>query len=436
MSRIGWLAPFFIIIYVSVAHHSSEVIAENIKWSRHEFLKTSDGNRYFESGRTHLKQKQFAEAVEDFTHAINNGIHTTDVFIYRGDAYFKLEQYKEAIADFTEALKRDSTNPVVYMLRGFSYYYIKRYQDSINDMTKAISINPRVGLFYTARSGNYLAIGEANQALEDLNKAIILGEKSASVFHDRGLAFNLLGRYEEAVGSFSEALKVEASHYGSLINRGFLYLCLGNPEKAIDDGSIVLEINPRDLQAYRQRAAAYSAIKDFKRALNDLDRLIELGAQDAWTYLAYADVYFHMGEIGRAEEANKKALSLNDEKTLVETYFQKGLFLLTRGMTEEAGKAYEKGIALSQSALSLYRLDEAIKNIRDTQFASEQVEDSAERIIHQLEQALTKAGGRANSMPNKCDSLRDLGSRQGDEKNPFSQKKKTETPHSSKGSNL
>lgn len=107
----------------------------------------------------------------------------------RGDAYNENHQYAEAVADFTKALEMKFDYPDAYYNRGLAYYFIGKKQEeqrnnaealryyrlAIIDNSKAIQYKPNLSRAYFNRSGNYFTIHRYDSALTDAMKAKELG---------------------------------------------------------------------------------------------------------------------------------------------------------------------------------------------------------------------------------------------------------------------
>lgn len=97
----------------------------------------------------------------------------TEAYIIRGDAYFANKDYIEAITDYTTAIKQQPNNADLYYKRGLVYNYIGDYYPSAtNDFEKAIMLNDKQAIFYAEYSYALYASNSGSKADESLSKAI------------------------------------------------------------------------------------------------------------------------------------------------------------------------------------------------------------------------------------------------------------------------
>jgi len=102
----------------------------------------------YNRGTRNAKNGNLAQAIEDFTKAIE--IKPNDIMAYnnRGSAYAQQGDYIQAISDFTKAIGINPNDPVAYHNRGVAYFGLKQYDRAWGDvnMVKEIgaTVNPEI----------------------------------------------------------------------------------------------------------------------------------------------------------------------------------------------------------------------------------------------------------------------------------------------------
>jgi len=117
----------------------------------------------FTSGLKHLSAKNYKQAIEDFTSAINLNSSKTIYYIARGQTYRQMDVngfLDLAIADFNKCLQIDpnGNNGEAFAQRGLAYLNKRRVGLAMGDFETAIAHNPSNASFHA-----YLAIGCAAQ---------------------------------------------------------------------------------------------------------------------------------------------------------------------------------------------------------------------------------------------------------------------------------
>lgn len=371
----------------------------------------SDWKESYKKGLRYKEKKQYEKAIEEFNKALTIVPGFWVILIQLGEVHRELKQFEKAISYFTEAIKKNPDPPLdytAYQLRSVSYASIQKYKEAMEDITKAIELDPKESTGYYKRGQYYLvAFDQPEKALKDFDTAITFGERSAEVYHYRGAALFKLGRFQEAVESYSLVLKIDPSHYSGLLNRGSTYYCLEEYDKALNDQNTVLRLYPEDVEARLSRASIYIAKEEFSSALSDLLFAIDHGRKDAWIYLNLADVYYHLGELEKAIQANNRAIALDNNTFLQPNlYFKKGFFLLIEGSIEDATKAYEQGIKLAVEKHNLQSVELAGRDINGASFSKEEAKTVASKITSQLKEIGRKIAPTAVTNLGQCHKSR------------------------------
>jgi len=98
----------------------------------------------------------------------------------RGEKHFNERNFDEAIADFTEAIQLEPDDPSAYFGRGLSYMNKEEFDLSIADFTEAIQLEPDDSSAYFWRSFSYRNKEESNLAIADLEMAVRLDPEQES----------------------------------------------------------------------------------------------------------------------------------------------------------------------------------------------------------------------------------------------------------------
>jgi tetratricopeptide (TPR) repeat protein len=135
------------------------------------------------AGMSLLKEKQYGEAVEHLTRAL------------------ELSRTKD---EFVEATSREAE---VYDARGRAYLKMGFPDTAAADFNAAVELSPRFVDAVQHRARAYLELGDTYKAVRDATDAIRLKPHNAEAYHIRGLAYNDRLQYDRAVVDLEQATK-------------------------------------------------------------------------------------------------------------------------------------------------------------------------------------------------------------------------------------
>ena len=221
-----------------------------------------------------LQQGNTAEAVREYSSAIEHNSRSTDARIKRAGAYLRLKQYDPALLDVDEAIKLDPSNPEYYLTRATVDVAASHLDQALSDIASAVARKPDHAGAYSMRAGIQIERGEFDEAIASAEQAIRFQPHHAGAFNNRGLAHLRKGEMQAAIADFSQALEFVPQHADALTNRGVAYQSLGQLDKALADWTQVLRADPRAVDARYNRACYYIKSGQMDPGISDLTALI------------------------------------------------------------------------------------------------------------------------------------------------------------------
>lgn len=101
------------------------------------------GSAYYNRGVLRAQFANYQRAVNDYTEAIRLGANLAEAFFSRGLAHDHLGNYREAIEDFTSAIQEKQNFSNAFFFRGLSYKALKDWCNALHDFVR--SENPFAG---------------------------------------------------------------------------------------------------------------------------------------------------------------------------------------------------------------------------------------------------------------------------------------------------
>lgn len=248
---------------------------------------------YSDRGAQAYKNKQYAEAIQLFTQAINLSPNSHSGWFNRAQSYFFSGNYDLAIADYSQTLRLNPNHLDALFQRGLAYNK-KGFNDAaIADYSRRLQLTPNDAQVWYNRGIAYADKNNLDAALTDYNQALQLNPNYAKAFLNRVSVYHRKKQYELALTDVNAALKLDPNYAEAWANRGVCYSLMNQLDLAMADLNQSLKLDPNYAKAYLSRAIVYSKKKQNDLAIADLNQAIKLDPKfvDAYTFRGsiYAD---------------------------------------------------------------------------------------------------------------------------------------------------
>lgn len=192
---------------------------------------SNDYKRYYDEGKKHYENKEYDEAIECFTKAIE--LKQDDALAYwcRGLAYGKKREYDKAITDYSKAIDLKPDDAALYYNRGIAYKNKKEYHKAIAEYDKAIELRPDYASAYNNRGIVYKNKQENDKAIADYNKAIEIKPDYALAYLNKAYLLKVGTDYEQAKSCFERAKEL----YSSIENEKYRLKKIEDNIKELDE---------------------------------------------------------------------------------------------------------------------------------------------------------------------------------------------------------
>jgi tetratricopeptide (TPR) repeat protein len=164
----------------------------------------------------------------------------------RGLANMALKNYPNAVQDFTHAMELDKTNAGYVDNRQGAFFALGQFNRALEDANHAMRLAPSHAFVYHSRDLIYDAMTLYDDAIHDLTTAISLDHNWIDLFVDRGKVFAKEGRFDAAISDFNRAINRNDNPTWAIRERGLTFKRMGDMEKARSDLELVLRTEPDD----------------------------------------------------------------------------------------------------------------------------------------------------------------------------------------------
>jgi len=163
-----------------------------------------------------VKKQQFAEAIADYSAALDKVPNYTWAFRGRGQAYLSQGNAKLALADLNEALRAKPDDFNLTHLRGRANSQAQNYDAAIVDFTQTLNSKAAANLLpseraiiLSQRGFARLKLGRTADAKADVDEALRIAPKSAFSLAVSGLIEEELGHKADAASLYARAIALE-----------------------------------------------------------------------------------------------------------------------------------------------------------------------------------------------------------------------------------
>ncbi|XP_066132819.1 tetratricopeptide repeat protein 6-like [Saccopteryx bilineata] len=296
------------------------------------------------------RNKEFEEAVDFFTWALNINPCFVDAYVGRGNSYMEYghdEGNKQAQKDFLRALHFNPTYTKARISLGYNLQAQEKFQKAWTHFTIAIEVDPKNYLAYEGRAVVCLQMGNNFAAIQDINNAIKINT-TAEFLTNRGVIHEFMGQQQNAMKDYQTAISLNPTYSLPYFNAGNIYLHHRQFSQASDYFSKALKFDPENQCATMNRAITNTMLKRYKEAEEDFASVIESCPYWAVVYFNRAQFYCCLKQYELAEEDLSKALSLKLNNALV--YNLRAEVRGKIGVIEEAMSDYNHALDLQEHA--------------------------------------------------------------------------------------
>lgn len=218
-------------------------------------------------------------------------------YVKRGLACLEEKEWQEAITDYTRALALEPDNPVAFAGRGFARQQQGDLTGAIADFSRAVELGlshpigdrlrPMLRQAYFQRGRARAAQGDVVGAIADYDRAIELDPNHAAAFNNRGIAHTDQGNLAEAMADYNRAIALDPSLGEAYANRGLARADKGDLAGAVEDHDRAIRLLPIGTSragAYFNRALARTKQGNLRGAIADYNRAVELDPSFAEAY--------------------------------------------------------------------------------------------------------------------------------------------------------
>ena len=187
---------------------------------------------YLNRANAWYENKAYFNATADVETVLRALPDTIPALVLRGLILARQREYPEAIEWFSRAIEKDSLNPEYMVNRGTLYYYMRRYEPSREDLNKALQLRPDNAEALNALAMVYSETGDQASAYRLINQALEVSPRHPHYLNNRGYIHLQSGKTDLADADITASMVIDPDNPWVYRNRGISYLRHGDPVSA------------------------------------------------------------------------------------------------------------------------------------------------------------------------------------------------------------
>jgi tetratricopeptide (TPR) repeat protein len=239
---------------------------------------------YFVRGYLRQINHGLADAIVDYTQAIQQKPNLAVALNNRGVIYAMLEQPARALTDLNQAIQSQPELPQPWLNRGL----ITSSTDpmaALADFTMALNLNPIYHQALLSRGDAYVHLGNYEQALLNFSPAIQVAQDDPIGYVKRGRVEAALTHYREAIADFQQALVLDRTNSDASLNLGLAYLNQSSYDAALQQfqytATLAQTSQRPDVEAYSLYCMGLTYVRKgmYQEALDHYQQSLALAQQ-------------------------------------------------------------------------------------------------------------------------------------------------------------
>jgi tetratricopeptide (TPR) repeat protein len=317
-----------------------------------------NGRKFFKTGEEFIENQKYADAIAQFTKAIEAEPSNADYYYARGSAFQLLLRYDESVSDFEKALVFNPKDVNVLIDLGTVYNKTGNFEAALRLLDRASHLDKRNQLLYTEKVKTLTGLERYDQALKVADTAILIKDNALNHYL-KGQVFvklnnDLLGQRE-----LEKAVAKDKKMPEPRLALAELFLRNNKLQEALEQCNTVISYDDRNTDAYLARSKVYMHNLNFPDAINDLSKNILIDPGKTEFYKDRGDCYQKFNQHNNAISDYTKYISLKPDDP--DAFFARAKSFEEILDIEKAMEDYNRIIQLSEFNI------QARKMLRDAQ---------------------------------------------------------------------
>jgi len=254
-------------------------------------------------------------------------------------------EYNQAVEDFTNALKVDPEMATGYMNRGYVYNDMRLATKAEHDFRKALELKPDYGEAHLGLAFSLLQLRQSQAALNEAQLASKLLPESDSLHLAKAEAYRQRAMLTNAEEEYRAALKFNSKDIQTYLALADTQYHLRQYQPSADTLTQALSVSD-DPMIHAQLARSYARLQQEDQAMHSIEAAERTGGRDYRVLLVTADALQIMGRRDQAMTRYSRALETSDDRLKVRLAL--GRLFAAEGKQVDAQQQVALGLAEAQ----------------------------------------------------------------------------------------
>ena len=227
-----------------------------------------------------LRNKQYGEATQELTAALQNGGGTETGFVM-AEVLRGQEQWSNAEAILREVQRQAPDFPEAHTKLSYILYRINDGEGALSEARIALADNPNNAEAHKNAGLALQILNRFNASEVEYSEALRLKPDYEPVRLDLGLLFANQSKHDQAIVEYKKAIALNATDWAAHYNLGVTYANKGDFDSAIPEYREAIRLNPADFQSRQNLGYAFLNRRMYPEAIKELRALTAMAPDSA-----------------------------------------------------------------------------------------------------------------------------------------------------------
>lgn len=227
-------------------------------------------------------------------------IGDSDFYMTKGSLLSQLQHYREAIEEFTHALNQNHDLTEVYSNIAFEYENLEQYDKALEYLSNVLELDPESDQTLSEIGLCYEMAERSEEAITFFNKFIDDYPYSKGAWFNLAISYNSLGENEKAINAYEYVLAIDEHYASAWFNIANIYFSMGNFDQAILHYKETITKEDPDVVSFYFLAEAYEQSENLEDALFYYKKAVAINASFIEAYIGMARTYYKFGDLESA----------------------------------------------------------------------------------------------------------------------------------------